>query len=166
MKPLEIEQKEIDVKATVREVKRQLSFLSDHIWMLQRESKEGTVEEALPLTDFLSYTRSIVKVSGEGSDHHASSAVIEAMERRDQLIAKQQEVRQKTIHQIQLLLTAISYLPENEQTCMQMRFIQHKTLEEIALLHHVSISTTMRICQKAYLHLAQLLNLEVVRETK
>ena len=150
----------INKQATIQKVKEQLMFLSQNIWMLQDEN--AMVEEACDLMDFLPYTRSIIHLN-EQPTYSGASGVINAMEKRNKLIARQLRVRQEAIAKMQLYLYAITYLPEREKMAIEARYVHHRTLDQLSYQLHVSISTTSRLLDKAYLHLAQLLDLEVLQ---
>lgn len=155
-----IKEQSINKQATIQKVKEQLTFLSQNIWMLQEES--AMVEEPGDLMDFLPYTRSIIHLD-EQTSYSSASCVINAMEKRQKALAKQLRVRQEAIAKMQLYLYAITFLPERERVALEARYVQHHTLDQLSYQLHVSISTTSRILEKAYLHLAQLLDLEVIQ---
>lgn len=155
----EVCDRKIDEAATIRVVKKQLEFLSSNSWLLKNNQ---VVEEEFELLDFLSYTHSIIKVSDDVKSYSSSSAVLKAMERRDQALKQERSMRESMILKMESLLLALSYLPPKERICLSMKYLEQRTIEQICMqMNHASYRTITRLLRLGYLHLAQLLDLEV-----
>lgn len=160
----EVFDRKIDEVATIRVVKKQLEFLSSNSWLLKNKQ---VVEEEFELLDFLSYTHSIIKVSDDVKSYSSSSAVLKAMERRDHALKQERSMRESMILKMESLLLALSYLPPKERMCLSMKYLEQRSIEQICMqMNHASYRTITRLLRLGYLHLAQLLDLEVEAKEK
>lgn len=148
-------QNEVDEKATMKKIKQAMHFLSEYAWMIK--DQDMLVEDELDIMDFISYTRSVIDIKEK--THPKELSILHAMEQRDRAQLRQD----KRMKQLELLFHAISFLPKNEQKCVKMKYIDHESMLHIASNLNVSTSTAHRILNKAYLHLAQLLDMEVMK---
>lgn len=153
--------REIDEKATIKVVKEQLEFLSSNCWLLQQEAA-GIVEDSMELLDFLPYTRSIINVSQSTNHYDSSSKVLQAMERRNRVLEKERKIREDLITRMEEILMAFAYLPPKERDCLYLKYVKHESIEKICIqMNHMSYRTVTRMMRQGFLHLAQLLDLEV-----
>lgn len=153
------EYRQINEKATIQAVKEQLSFLSANAWILHQD--HHAVADSDDLMDFISYTRSVITVAHDQHFHTPTSAVIEAMRRRENMAEYQRQKQQERIRRMTILIEAIELLPMKEKRCITMKYIMHSTYQQMARELDLSFSSVGRILRRAYLHLAQLLQLEI-----
>lgn len=156
------EKRPVDEKATMKAVKQKLAFLSANVWLLRQDS--SMVEDSGSLMDFIAYTRSVITVTGDPYHAGSTSPVIEAMQRRDQMRDYQKQKQQELLHHMIELMKAIELLPLAEKRCITMKYVMQLTYQQMAQKLDVSFSSVGRILRRAYLHLAQLLSLEVYKD--
>lgn len=146
-------------KATIQAVKRQLQFLSENAWILRQGQQ--TVEDSHDLMDFISYTRSVIMVNHDSNFSGSSSPIIEAMRRQENMIDYQKQRQQELMRRLTILIQAIDLLPWKEKRCVSMKYIMNAPYQQMARELDISFSSIGRILRRAYLHLAQLLELEI-----
>lgn len=152
-----MKQRQVDEKATIEKMKQVMRFLSEYAWMIN--DQDALVEDGPDILDFLSYTRSVIDVGNRQLKQEPS--ILHAMEQRDEALLRQEQ----RLKRLELLLYSISFLPIKEKKCILLKYVQHYPMHQIAIRLDVSMSTANRILRKAYLHLAQLLHMEVLLET-
>lgn len=152
----------VNEKATIQLVREQLAFLSENFWLLKEDSVQ-IVEDRISLMDYLPYTKSVIHVNTQAS-FDSSSRVIQAMQQQEAELAYQRKKVQKGIQRMKLLLCAIQALPQKEADCIQYRYVERISYEEIARELGISQSSVGRSIRQGCLHLALLLHLEVYRE--
>ena len=153
------EKRVMNEKATIQAVKLQLQFLAKNAWMLGQD--HHMVEDSNDLMDFISYTRSVITVPHDHAFHTFTSPVIEAMRRQENMMDYQKQKQQELLRHMTFLVRAIDLLPQKEKRCISMKYMMHAAYLQIAREMEISFSTVGRTLRRAYLHLAQLLQLEV-----
>lgn len=156
---IDYEKRRLNQAVTIQVIKEQLQFLSKNIWQLNR-SDYLFVEDFNDLTEFLPYTKSIVRLKHQASAYPLSSRVIDAMQKRQKAICYQRAKLAEQYQVMQLLMQAIQALPIKESQCITAKYIMHSSYQQIADEMGISVSTVGRVLRSAYLHLAQLLQLE------
>ncbi len=153
------EKKHLNQAVTIQMIKEQLQFLSKNIWQLNH-SDYLFVEDVNDLMEFLPYTKSVVRLKQQANANSLSSRVIDAMQKRQNALRYQQAKQMEQYRVMQLLMQAIQALPMKECRCITAKYIMHSSYQQIADELGISISTVGRVLRSAYLHLAQLLQLE------
>ncbi len=152
-----MKQKHVNEKATIEKMKQVMRFLSEYAWMLNEQ--DALVEDGPDIMDFITYSRSVIDVGSKQMKQEPS--ILRAIEQRDEALLRQEQ----RLKRLELLLRSISFLPVKERKCILLKYVQHYPMHQIAMRLDVSVSTANRILHKAYLHLAQLLHMEVMTET-
>lgn len=154
----------IDVKETVKVMKKRLQFLKQysatlrlHSALYAQKGEELRVEDNL--LDYLHYSKSILHANGKTAYATSENAVLIAMEkqRRDKIKAEQRD------KQAYILLEGIKQLPPMERLLLLDVYVRQ--FDKVIILQHqgdIVESTLHRRIRRACLHLAIILQMEVL----
>lgn len=156
----------IDVKETVRAMKKHLLFLKQysatlrlHSALYAQQGEELHIDDNL--VDYLHYSKSIIHANGNHAYTINENEILTAMEKQRRN-KKKAEQRDK---QAYLLLEGIKQLSSDERSLLLDVYVRQ--LDKAIVLQHqgdVVESTLHRRLRRACLHLAMILQIEVIKE--
>lgn len=155
----------IDQKATIAIMRQHLDFLSRYAYVLDKEAKREVVVEDDGVLNYLSYTKSIVDIQASQGNVAQSTKLLLAIEKYDKQKEQKRKLREERWLRCIWIMQGIQVLPEIEKQALLYKYIHHMEHEQITRhLNQISLSTLHRILKRAYLDLAQILEIEVLKK--
>lgn len=156
----------IDQKATIAIMRQHLAFLYRYAYLLENYEKDASYVEDESVLDYLSYTKSVIDIHPNQANVAQSTKLLQAIEKYDKQKEQKRLLREERRMRCLWLMQGILVLPEIEKKAMLYKYVHHMEHEQIIQrMHHISISTLHRVLKRAYINLAQILEIEVLKES-
>lgn len=163
---MQLYEEQINIKETVRDMKKRLQFLKQYTAGLRLYSaiysQQGTelqVEDSL--VDYLHYSKSILCANRKPTYGMKENEILVAMEKQQ----KDKKKAEQRDYQAYILLEGIKQLHAKEKQLLLDIYVKQLD-KRIILLHQGDVveSTMHRRVRKACLHLAQILHMEILQK--
>lgn len=156
----------IDEHATLSLIKKHLSFLSKHVFLLDEvEDVNHYVEDDDSIMNYLHYTKSVIDLHTHSSRNLQSNQLLDAIAKKDEHEKERRRLRLERKIRCSWVLQGILRLPENEKMLLLNRYVENQEKDVVLMkTKRLSNSSYYRMHRKACLHLATILDIEVYQE--